>query len=182
MPCGKQSPGLENKDCWHCGKTGHLATFCYARKAGKPRVTGIDQKPVLREATMSIVNIEALNSVNDLQKKCLEPRNLLDTHNLYLDHMSHVLKIDFLKATKMVRPHLDCVVMGQVKTSALYDTGADIRCMALSTFRTIPLPFRPKRKQVPPVLAKGANNRVLEAVGSYDFELQFKDRKVTQQW
>ena len=71
--------------------------------------------------------------------------------------------------------------MGQVKTSALYDTGADICCMALSTFRAIPLQLRPKKKQVPPVLAKGANNRVLEAIGSYDFELKFKDRSVIQQ-
>ena len=70
--------------------------------------------------------------------------------------------------------------MGQVKTSTLYDTGADICCMALSTFWAIPLQLRPKKKQVPQVLAKGANNRVLEAVGSYDFELKLKDKSVIQ--
>ncbi len=71
--------------------------------------------------------------------------------------------------------------MGKAKVSALYDTGADISCMALSTFREIPIHLRPKKKPVPPVRARGAGNRLLEAVGTYDFDLGFKDRTVSQQ-
>ena len=63
-------------------------------------------------------------------QNCSEPESLTDTHNLYLDHMSAILNIDFLKVNKKSRPHLDCIIMGQIKTSTLYDTGADICCMA----------------------------------------------------
>ena len=39
----------------------------------------------------------------------------------------------------------------------------------------------PRKKQGPAGLTRGASNRVLEAVGTYDFDLKFKDHTVKQQ-
>ena len=93
--------------------------------------------------------------------------------------MSDVLDLDLLKANKdKKRPHLSCVVQGLVKTSALYDTGADITCMSLKTFRDIPINKRPpKLVGLEPLRVKGASGRVLESTGTYDLELSFQDKK-----
>jgi len=93
--------------------------------------------------------------------------------------LSDILEIDFLKANKdKFRPHLTCVVQGLVSTSALYDTGADITCMSLKTFREIPIHKRPpKLTGLTPLRVRGASNRVLESTGTYDLDIEFDDNR-----
>ena len=107
--------------------------------------------------------------------------NSVNSEALYEEHMENILYIDLIKANKIFCPHLDCTVQGSTKFFALNDTGADVSCMSMRTFREILIDKQPPKKKKPMLIVRGASNQILESVGHYDFNLVFQDGKTGMQ-
>ena len=85
-----------------------------------------------------------------------------------------------LKVNRMhVQPYAHCLLQGSLSVKGLYDTGADITCMSLATFRKIPVDQRPQKDlSVKNKKIQVANDDVVATLGTYHLDIKVQGKTV----
>ena len=81
------------------------------------------------------------------------------------------------------RPTLPCIISGNVKMDALYDTGAMLSLMSEKAFRSIPVDSRPVRCSAPPLkLSTCEENSNLQVKGCFEFPITVLGRSLVHRF
>jgi len=104
------------------------------------------------------------------------PRNLeqlLSIHAIRKNLCKDFIDQIETKINKMhVRPYVRCLLQQAFPVKALYDTGADITCISLETFRNIPVDQRPpKDLHAKDKRIAVASAETLTTCGTYHFDI-----------
>ena len=80
-----------------------------------------------------------------------------------------------------MRPFINCRIENLLTVRALYDTGADVKCMSTIAFKKIPLKSRPIKLPDTHSSLGSANNGAMKVLGRYRMNIYLagKDVKAT---